>query len=99
MDSRRFSKENLAFLFPAEEVILQHRYDDCCGMSNFFVLKHRCSQDWSVSSIPIMACPPFRGQLEGFDKYWSVDNCQVILPDCTWYFARRCSLPKGCCDE
>jgi hypothetical protein len=73
------SVRNLSFVFPAEEVILQHRYDDCCGMSNFFVLKHRCSQDGSVSSIPIMACPPFGGQLEGFDKYWSVDTCQVIF--------------------
>ena len=73
------SVTNLSFVFPSEEVISHHRYDDCRGISNFFVLKHRRSRDGSVSSIPIMACPPFGGQLEGFGIYWSVDNCQVIF--------------------
>jgi hypothetical protein len=70
---------NLSFVFPEEEVS-SHRHDDCRGMFNFFVLKHRCARNGSVSCIPKLACPPpFGGQLEGFDQYWSVDHCQVIF--------------------
>jgi hypothetical protein len=45
---------------------------------HFFVLNHRRARNGSVSSIPILACPPFGGQMDGFSQYWSVDICQVI---------------------
>lgn len=69
---------NLSFVFPEEEV-RAHQHDDCRGMFNFFVLKHRRSQSGFVSLIPRLACPPFGVQLDGFDKFWSVDNCHMIF--------------------
>jgi hypothetical protein len=70
---------NLSFVFPEEDV-LDHCYDDCHGMHNFFVLGHRCAQNGCISPIPKQACPPpFPGQLEGFFDYWSVDQCQAIF--------------------
>jgi hypothetical protein len=40
--------------------------DDCKGMSNFYVVKHRISGRGDVSLIPRHACPPFPGQIESF---------------------------------
>ena len=69
---------NLAFVF-LEEDVTSHFYDDCQGMCNFFVLKYRLSRNGCVSSVPGLACPPFPGQIEGYNQYWSVDHCQLIF--------------------
>jgi hypothetical protein len=56
------SVTNLLFVFPAEKVILQHRHDDCRGMS-IFVTKHLRARNGSASCIPILVCPRFSGQM------------------------------------
>ena len=70
---------NLSFVFPEKDV-LNHGYDDCHGMHNFFVLGHRCAQNGRISPLPNkQACPPFPGELEGFFDYWSDDQCHALF--------------------
>ena len=59
---------NLTFVFPEEEES-SHQHEDCRGMFNFFVLKHRRARNGCVSIIPKQACPPFGARLEGFGQY------------------------------
>ena len=56
---------NLSFVFMYDDVS-SGLYDDCRGMYNFFVLKHRVAQKGCVSADPRDACPPFPGCIEGF---------------------------------
>ena len=55
-------------------------FDDCCkGMANFFVTKYRISGEGDVSVIPRHTCPPFPGQIDSFQKLWSVDYCELTF--------------------
>ena len=69
---------DLAFVF-LEETIKSHCYDECRGMLNLFVLKHRLSRNGRVSSVPRQTCPPFPGYLDGFRECWSVDLSALIF--------------------
>ena len=69
---------SLAFIF-MEDDIVSSAFDDCHGMANFFVLKHRVDRNGGVSVIPRHACPPFPGRIESFCKIWSVDHCELIF--------------------
>jgi hypothetical protein len=62
-----------------EENVCPGVYDDCRGMYNFFVLKHRIAQDGSVSAVQQDACPPFPGCIEEFHKYWCMDQCKLVF--------------------
>lgn len=68
---------DLSFVFKDEDVS-SGVFDDCRGMHNFFVLKHRITQGGTVSAIPQHACPPFPGCIEGFHEYWCIDQCKLI---------------------
>ena len=79
LDSWGFNNQPV-IRFPCEKEVSPHLHDDCRGMFNFFVLKHRRARNGCISPlVPKLACPPFGTQLEGFGQYWSVDNCQVIF--------------------
>jgi hypothetical protein len=54
-------------------------FDDCKGMSNFYVEKYRIMGASDVSVIPQHACPPYPGQIESFQKLWSVDYCELTF--------------------
>ena len=54
-------------------------YDDCQGMSNFYVAKHRITEHGHVSVIPRHTCPPFPGRIKSFCEVWSVDHCELIF--------------------
>jgi hypothetical protein len=69
---------NLSFVF-IEEDVSSGLFDDCRGMYNFFVVKHRVAQDGCVSAVPRDACPPFPGCIEGFHKNWCIDHCKLIF--------------------
>lgn len=68
----------LAFIF-MEDDIASHFFDDCRGMSNFFVLKYRRARNGFVSVVPRNACPPFARCIERCHKIWSVDHSQIIF--------------------
>lgn len=61
-----------------DEDVSTGAFDDCRGMHNFFVLKHRIAQGGTISAIPQHACPPFPGCIEGFHEYWCIDQCKLI---------------------
>lgn len=68
----------LSFVF-MEEDMLSHSFDDCRGMSNFFVLKYRQARIGNLSVIPRHECPPFPACIEQFQKLWSVCHCELIF--------------------
>jgi hypothetical protein len=70
---------DLSFVFMYDDVT-SGLFDDCRGMYNFFVLKHRVAQNGRcVSAVPRDACPPFPGCIEGFHKNWCIDHCKLIF--------------------
>ena len=54
-------------------------FDDCRGMSSFYIAKHRISETGAVSLIPVQECPPFPGRMESFKKLWSVHHCELFF--------------------
>lgn len=54
-------------------------FDDCKGMSNFYVAKYRITGRSNVSVIPRHTCPPYPGRIESFQKLWSVDYCELTF--------------------
>jgi hypothetical protein len=83
-----YSIFGLAFIF-MEDDIASHIFDDCRGMSNFFVLKYRLAQNGFVSVVPRNACPPFAGCIERCHKMWSVDHSQIIFNSIHQIVSRR----------
>ena len=55
-------------------------FDDCRGMSHFYLTKCRMtSVTREVSIIPRHDCPPFARQIEGFRRIWALDFCQSVF--------------------
>lgn len=54
-------------------------YDDCQGMSNFYVATYRITESGNISIIPRHTCPPFPGKIKNFYDVWSVDHCELIF--------------------
>lgn len=71
----------LSFVFPeADGELMSHgAFDDCRGMFNVYLLKHRIDSAGHISCIPHDSCPPFPSCLESYRKLWSVDHCQMIF--------------------
>lgn len=70
----------LSFVFPeADGELVSHTFDDCRGMFNVYLLKHRIDSAGHISCIPHDSCPPFPSCLESYRKLWSVDHCQMIF--------------------
>ena len=54
-------------------------FDDCKGMSFFYIAKYRITETGDVSLIPLHECPPFPGQMEKFKRLWSLDCCELFF--------------------
>jgi hypothetical protein len=54
-------------------------FDDCKGMSFFYITKYRITETGDVSLIPLHECPPFPGQMEKFKRLWSLDYCELFF--------------------
>lgn len=66
----------LSFVFLEEDTTF---VDECCGMFNAYLLKHRIDSSGQISSISRDLCPPFPSCLESFRRQWSVDHCHMIF--------------------
>lgn len=71
-----YSIVGLAFIAFEDD---DHAFDDCKGMSNFYVTRYRISRDGDVSIIPKHTCPPFPGRIKSFRELWSVDHCELLF--------------------
>jgi hypothetical protein len=69
---------NMSFVFTDED-IQSGVFDDCRGIYNFFVVKHRIAKDGCVTIAPRHACPPFAGCMDGFSELYCMDQCKVIF--------------------
>lgn len=68
----------LSFVFMEERIIPQS-YEDCRGMSNFFVLKYRLARNGKLSNVSREACPPFPSAIKRFREIWSLCHCELIF--------------------
>ncbi len=65
----------LSFVFLEDDgKLMPHTFDDCRGVLNVYLLKHRIDSIGHISCIPHDLCPQFPSCLESYCKLRSVDH-------------------------